>query len=335
LFDEFYGIVNIKQMIMKNSVAQFLFGSTTGNNKAFNIAYLLFRLHVGLSIAIHAGYPKMKNILAPGWFSEQVASLGFTFPSPQFWAMAASWGEFIGGLMIAFGLLTRFASIQLAFQFLVISFLWYSEPEPLTGMYFQQLYFWCYILCSAAGGGMFSIDALILKKKFDLSSNLITKPALATFLTLCSFQCFAQQPAIQQDDLKKIEGNWKGVLAYKDYKSGKEVVMPCDLEVKLKDDMKLVQMAYNYPEEKSHNNKDQVRISADGTRINGEKLLERTVDENGNIKLIIETRGEDGSKPAIIKQIIVISDTSFTLTKVVQYMTTGETIQRNQYRWKK
>jgi uncharacterized membrane protein YphA (DoxX/SURF4 family) len=277
----------------------------------------------------------MKDIMAPGWFSEQVASLGFTFPSPQFWAMAASWGEFVGGLMIAFGLLTRVASIQLAFQFLVISFFWYSEPEPLTGMYFQQLYFWCYILCSVAGGGRFSIDTLILKKGSRLSSNPIIKPALATFLILCSFQSYAQQPAIQQDDLKKIQGNWKGVLAYKDYKSGKDVVMPCDLQVKLKDDMKLVQMAYDYPEEKSHNNKDQVRITSNGTRINGEKLSHRSVDMNGNVKLIIETRGEDGSKPAIIKQIIEISDSSFIMTKVVQYMTTGETVQRNQYRWKK
>jgi hypothetical protein len=46
-------------------------------------------------------------------------------------------------------------------------------------------------------------------------------------------------------------------------------------------------------------------------------------------------RGQDGSKPAIINQIIEISDSSFILTKIVQYMTDGETVQRNQYRWNK
>lgn len=321
---------------MKKLFSQFLFGSQTGNNKTINLAYLFFRAHLGLSIAIHAGYPKMKDILAPGWFSEQVASLGFTFPSPQFWAMAASWGEFVGGLMLAVGLLTRIASIQLAFQFLIISFVWYNEPEFLTGMYFQQLYFWCFVLCSAAGGGRFSLDSLIARKKFSLAINPVIKPALTIFLILFfTFHSNAQQPAIQQEDIKKLEGNWKGVLMYKDYTSGKEVLIPCNMEVKLKDDGKQIQMAYNYPEERSHNNKDQVRITSDGTRINGEKLSHRSVDTNGNVKLIIETRGEDGSKPAIIKQIIEISDSSFIITKVVQYMTTGETVQRNQYRWKK
>ena len=321
---------------MKKLLSQFLFNSSIGNDKTLNLAYLFFRVHLGLSMAIHAGYPKMKDIFAPGWFSEQVASLGFTFPSPQFWAMAASWGEFVGGLMLALGLLTRIASIQLAFQFLIISFVWYNEPEFLTGMYFQQLYFWCFVFCSAAGGGKFSLDSLIARKKFSLAHSPVIKPALTIFLILfCSFQSNAQQPAIQQTDVKKLEGSWKGVLMYKDYTSGKEVSIPCNMEVKLKNDWKQIQMAYDYTEERSHNNKDQVRITADGTRINGEKLLERTVDENGNVKLIIESRGEDGSKPAIIKQIIEISDTSFIMTKVVQYMTTGETIQRNQYRWKK
>ena len=321
---------------MKKWLFQFLFSSSIGNNKTLNFAYLFFRVHLGLSIAIHAGYPKMKDILAPGWFSEQVASLGFTFPSPQFWAMAASWGEFVGGLMLAFGILTRIASIQLAFQFLIISFVWYNEPEFLTGMYFQQLYFWCFVFCSAAGGGRFSLDSLIVRKKFNLSPNPMIKPALSLFLILFfSLPSNAQQPAIQQEDIRKIEGSWKGVLMYKDYQNGKEVTIPCNLEVKLKDDMKQLQMAYDYPEERSHNNKDQVRITNNGTRINGEKLTERTLDANGNVKLIIETRGQDGSKPAIIKQIIEISDSSFIMTKVVQYMTTGETLQRNQYKWQK
>jgi hypothetical protein len=203
-------------------------------------------------------------------------------------------------------------------------------------MYFQQLYFWCFVFCSVAGGGRFSLDALVIKKKFVPTLNPMIKPALSLLLILfCSLQANAQQPAIQQEDIRKIEGSWKGVLTYKDYQNGKEVMIPCNLEVKLKDDMRQLQMAYDYPEERSHNNKDQVRITSNGTRINGEKLVERTVDANGNVKLIIEMRGQDGSKPAIIKQIIEISDSSFIMTKVVQYMTSGETVQRNQYRWKK
>jgi len=80
---------------MKTQLRQFLFGTSLGENTAMNIGWLLFRLHVGLSIAIHAGWPKMSSIAAPGWFVDQVAGLGFTFPSPGFWAVTASWGEFV------------------------------------------------------------------------------------------------------------------------------------------------------------------------------------------------------------------------------------------------
>jgi hypothetical protein len=164
----------------------------------------------------------------------------------------------------------------------------------------------------------------------------LVRPALAAILILaCSFQSNAQTPAIQQEDLKKLAGSWKGELRYKDYQNGKEVVIPCNLSVDLKDDFKTVKMSYEYPGEGSHNNIDNVRITANGTRIDGEKLVERTVNANGDVTLIIESRGQDGSKPAIIKQIIEISGSSFTLTKIVQYMTSGETMQRNQYRWKR
>ena len=127
---------------MKQKMQQFLMGSSLPNSTTLNIGWLLFRLHIGLSIAIHAGWPKMNTLAAPGWFNDQVAGLGFTFPSPAFWATLASWGEFVGGLCIALGFLTRFNALQLAFQFFVISFLWYDKPEPLTGMYFQQTLFW-------------------------------------------------------------------------------------------------------------------------------------------------------------------------------------------------
>ena len=118
-------------------------------------ALLLFRLHIGLSIAIGAGWGKLGSLYSasevsqlaatapapPDWFVQQVAGLGFTQPSPYFWAWLACWGEFAGGLLLALGLLTRLSALQLAFQFFVVAFLWYESPEPIVGMYYQQLLF--------------------------------------------------------------------------------------------------------------------------------------------------------------------------------------------------
>ncbi len=149
---------------MKQKFQQLLMGSSLPGSTSLNIGWLLFRLHIGLSIAIHAGLPKMYTMAAPGWFNDQVAGLGFTFPSPAFWATLASWGEFVGGLCIALGFLTRFNALQLAFQFFVISFIWYDKPEPLIGMYFQQTLFWAYVLTVFSGSGRFSIDQLLMNR---------------------------------------------------------------------------------------------------------------------------------------------------------------------------
>lgn len=177
---------------MKAKFRQFFFDSSLGDNKVLNTGWLLFRLHIGLSIAIHAGWPKMSSIAAPGWFTDQVAGLGFSFPSPAFWAAMASWGEFVGGICIALGLLTRFAALQLAFQFFVISFLWYDAPEPLTGMYFQQILFWGFVLVTFAGGGRFSLDKLIMNK-MKLQVTAPVKTAVAGLLLLTCLNSQAQR----------------------------------------------------------------------------------------------------------------------------------------------
>ena len=124
---------------MKQNIRSFLFGTSLPNDRIFNLAWLLFRLHIGISIAFSAGLPKMTGFSAPDWFVKQVAEIGFTFPSPALWATLAAWGEFFGGILIAIGLFTRFAALQLAFQFFVISYIWYNEPAPITGMYLTQM----------------------------------------------------------------------------------------------------------------------------------------------------------------------------------------------------
>ncbi|KUG07326.1 DoxX family protein [Solirubrum puertoriconensis] len=175
-----------------------LFSAAALPNRAIDAAWLLFRLHLGLSIADGAGLPKLTNLAAvasaqvpgpPDWFVQQVAGLGFTFPSPYFWAGAAVWGEFVGGLLIALGLFTRWSALQLAFQFFVVAFLWYEDPSPITGMYFQQLLFWAFVVITAVGPGRYSLDYWLLRRN---STNVqqqptvvLPKPQVATAALAC------------------------------------------------------------------------------------------------------------------------------------------------------
>ncbi|UYZ60659.1 DoxX family protein [Hymenobacter latericus] len=170
-----------------------LFSAAALPNRAIDAAWLLFRLHLGLSIADGAGLPKLTNLAAvasaqvpgpPDWFVQQVAGLGFTFPSPYFWAGAAVWGEFVGGLLIALGLFTRWSGLQLAFQFFVVAFIWYNDPSPITGMYYQQLLFWAFVVITAVGPGRYSLDYWLLRRRaaslVELPKVVAPRPQAAT-----------------------------------------------------------------------------------------------------------------------------------------------------------
>jgi uncharacterized membrane protein YphA (DoxX/SURF4 family) len=197
---------------MKNNIRQFLFGNSLNNNTTLNIVWLLFRLHIGLSLALNAGLPKMKDGMAPDWFVKQVGEIGFTFISPAFWATLASWGEFIGGICLALGLLTRFSAIQLAFQFFVISFIWYDNPAPVVGMYFQQTLFWGYLLAAFAGGGKYSIDNLIIKRrKINIPAPVKVSLAAMFILILSSCNTNAQ--------MKPLNGSGKIINKIYGYKN--------------------------------------------------------------------------------------------------------------------
>lgn len=316
---------------MKSQLRQFLFGTSIGDNRVMNIGWLLFRLHVGLSIAIHAGWPKMNTIAAPGWFADQVAGLGFTFPSPAFWAATASWGEFVGGILIAVGLFTRFAALQLAFQFFVIAFLWYSNPEPVTGMYFQQLFFWCYVLVTFAGGGRYSLDKLIMNRN-KIKITAAVKTAIASLVLLIGLNANAQNITVSSKDFTPLAGEWKGTLTYLDYTSNKSESIKANLYAELKNDS-LFELNIYYTDEPSHNAKDKYRIRENGTMINDTKVIERSVQPNGVLKIVLQEKGDDGndSKPATFHQVILISKNKFTLTKLVKFDGEAAFFQRNQY----
>ena len=317
---------------MKNLLFRFFFGSQLGDNKVLNTGWLLFRLHTGLSIAIHAGFPKMRQMAAPGWFEEQVAGLGFTFPSPAFWAAIAAWGEFIGGLLIAVGLLTRFAALQLLIQFFVIAFIWYDQPEPLSGMYFQQTLFWCFLLLTAGGSGHYSLDRLISQKSRRLAGTGFRKAAIPLMLLFLSMTLTAQEnqkiPSLQQ-----AEGSWKGTLTYLDYTSGK----PYSLEVRF--GLSPLPAAggwmliMEYPSEPRANGKDTLRISPDGSQFNGAPVV--AFEKKRGIQIIVtEAAGRDGNenRQALIRRTYEISKQRWNWKKEIRFEGEDRFFLRHEYR---
>jgi uncharacterized membrane protein YphA (DoxX/SURF4 family) len=122
--------------------------------------------------------------VAPDWFIKQVDGIGFSWPSPYLWAGLACWGELMGGLLLAVGLLTRLSGVQLAFQFFVIAFIWYGEPEFLVGMNYQQLLFWSYVLVAAAGPGRYSLDYWLMHRPSSVALSDVSARSTAVLVRI-------------------------------------------------------------------------------------------------------------------------------------------------------
>ncbi|MBC8084238.1 MAG: DoxX family membrane protein [Hymenobacter sp.] len=330
-----------------------LLGATALPSRPADVALLLFRLHLGLSIALGAGWGKLSTLTGvggpPDWFVQQVAGLGFTQPSPYLWAWLACWGELVGGLLLALGLLTRLSALQLAFQFFVIAFLWYDKPEFLVGMYYQQLFFWAFVLVTVVGGGRYSLDYWLLQRSGSARTTArlagtASAQVVAVLLCVVAGSVAAQPPVVPakvaMQELKAIAQQWDGSLTYLDYTTKKPVTLVTILNGMQSGPQELVlDFIYQEPEGGQVKGYDKVRLSADGTRIIWDgtplQISRKTHPPDQTLELVLEGRGLDDNKKCFIKRTIVLGTCQFSVLKEVKYDGALAFITRNKYQFQR
>ena len=101
---------------------------------------LLARLYAGLTIA-SAGLDKLPT---PDWMVDQVVQLKL-FPQPAWFAFIACFTEFVCGILLAVGLLTRSSGLLLAFTMGVAAFR-FHRVTPLLGMHIAQGFVWLFMM---------------------------------------------------------------------------------------------------------------------------------------------------------------------------------------------
>ena len=338
-----------------------LFVAHPFSSRFADVAWLLFRLHLGLSIAIGAGWSKLVNLTTaqeaakltasttslgpPDWFVLQVANLGFTYPSPYLWAWLAAWGEFVGGLLLAVGLLARWSGLQLAFQFLLIAFLWYDAPEPILGMYYQQLLFWAFVLVTVVGGGRYSLDYLLQRRSFFPSTALAAslKPQAALLLVLLTASAAtaqAGQAKVAMQELKAIAQQWDGSLTYLDYQTKKPVTLITTLNgMQSKPQELVLDFIYREPEGGQVKGYDKVQLSNDGKRIIWDgtplEISRKTRLPDATLQLVLEGRGQDDNKACLIKRTVNLNANRFSVLKEVKYDNAAVFVTRNKYEFQR
>lgn len=139
---------------MKN----FLLKVTLEKSSLDEVSLTTLRIIMGLLMVGLHGLGKMPP---SDKFIEGVTSLGF--PMPVVFAWAAALSEYIGGLLLAFGLFTRPAALFLAFTMLVAAFGKHLE-DPMKVKELSLLYFSIAIIFASRGAGRWSLDNLISKR---------------------------------------------------------------------------------------------------------------------------------------------------------------------------
>lgn len=131
---------------------------------SLNIGLLWLRVLMGLGISIFHGYGKVFGGRMEQ-FTEGVAKMGF--PAPDFFAWAAAFSEFIGGILLVLGLGTRLAAFFVFMTMSVAAFIRHA-PDTFDVKETALLYWIIAMAIFLTGPGFFSLDNIItryLRKK--------------------------------------------------------------------------------------------------------------------------------------------------------------------------
>ena len=128
-----------------------------------NLGLLVFRVGLGLGIATH-GYSKLFGGHMADFARMAVEPMGF--PMPLVFAYLSAMAEFAGGLFIAAGLLTRLASMPLAFNMGVALFMVHlKHGDPMMKWELAAAYLLGAVTVMLAGPGSISLDRVIFGNK--------------------------------------------------------------------------------------------------------------------------------------------------------------------------
>ena len=126
--------------------------------KLSTVGWLVFRVGIGLMMAPH-GFGKLMNFskIAPNFMN--FMGLGGSISLAL--VVAA---EFFGALAVMFGFLTRWAAFSIVFTMSVAAFIAHAA-DPFAKKELALLYALVFLFPLIAGGGKFSLDSLIAKKR--------------------------------------------------------------------------------------------------------------------------------------------------------------------------
>ncbi|MEM6963666.1 MAG: DoxX family protein [Bacteroidota bacterium] len=162
---------------------------TVQNSSWADFTLAIPRIICGYFLAVNFGASKFGLPWSPGdganlglfevaaWFPEDVAAFGGIFAlAPVFFAWMAAASEAIGGIFLALGLKTRFASFLL-FCTMVVAIFFQKWSGGLWGMLPAMGFLWVSMYSMVLGSGKFGLDYLLSKYLKSNRKERVITPA--------------------------------------------------------------------------------------------------------------------------------------------------------------
>ncbi|WP_299114200.1 hypothetical protein [uncultured Winogradskyella sp.] len=157
---------------------------------------------------------------------------------------------------------------------------------------------------------------------------------LLTSLCLCIFSLIVNaQDTLKLSDFEILNNtSWEGKLTYKDYQSGELRSVEATTQIKIEGDKIVYNLQYTYEPHK--NDKSSVKIKKNGTYYGNEKVISNTI-ENGTRTFVTSYEGKDNGKKATMYITRKFNNTTYKVTKEVQFKNSNQRFVRNTYEFTK
>ena len=129
----------------------------SSSNESLRTAIFLLRVGFGIMFILH-GFPKI--IGGPETWAQVGGAMGFVGLgfAPAFWGFMASVSEFLGGVLLVIGLLTRPAALFMAFTMLIATIMHISVGDPMSTVLHPLKGLVAFIALIYGGPGRYAID---------------------------------------------------------------------------------------------------------------------------------------------------------------------------------
>lgn len=154
-------------------------GGNRAEHISGDIALLILRLYIGLSMSLDYGMSKLFPSPEAGegwslfsiqigprdWFVQDVSDIGF--PMPLLFAWCATLAEAVGGLALAAGFMSRVSAFLITVTMGVVLFA-YRTDQSMWEKGIPLMYFVVAAFFAVHGAGRFSLDTF-LRNRYDLA----------------------------------------------------------------------------------------------------------------------------------------------------------------------